>query len=362
MKTARIHPERGRPEALARLAASNAATLALLAILGLSVVLYYRLQVPGRLWLLALPSLLLIVNFALALALRGILRNNWPLLVFHFALIALVLLAFASRLSAFRATLELTRGETFGGQLQNVQRGPWHRDGLAQTRFTNLGYEIRYRPGIKRDRTVNRIALIGPDGGSRIVEIGDHVPLVVGHYRIYTSHNKGYAPVFEWRAEGDAPAVVGSVHLPAYPAHQFGQALEWQIPGSDLSVWTMLAIEDEIMPADREFMFGVPARHHLVLRHGARRVEMRPGDEVALPGGVLRYIELSTWMGYKVDYDWTRPWLLAIAIVGIVALFVHYADKFMRPRRRPVAQSQRACAPTRRPPASAARDGWPLVP
>ncbi len=351
MKTAKIHPEHGRVAAFARLAASNAATLALLVVLGFAVLVYYRVDFPGRLWLIALPGLLLIANFSLALALRGILRNNGPLLVFHLALIALVLLAFAGRLSAFKATLELARGETFDGQLQNVRQGPWHGYGLAQTRFVNLGFRIRYQPGIKRDKTVNRIALIDAEGRAREIEIGDHVPLVVGHYRFYTSHNKGYAPVFEWRSDGAESAVVGSVHLPAYPAHRFGQALEWRIPGSDQSVWTMLAIDDEVMPADREFMFRVPARHRLVLRYGSRRIELRPGDSVRLSGGVLRYVELSTWMGYKVDYDWTRPYLLAIAIVGIVALFAHYGNRFLRPRRRRVG----AAVP---PPATEiARDG-----
>jgi len=43
---------------------------------------------------------------------------------------------------------------------------------------------------------------------------------------------------------------------------------------------------------------------------------------------LLLYRELSTWMGYRVDYDWTRPWLLATALIGLGALFWHYIAKF----------------------------------
>ncbi len=330
MRTARIHPEPPRAARLIGLCASNRATLALLALLGLSIAAYYQLSAAGRIWLLAIPALLLIVNFLLALATRNILRNNRPLMLFHFALIALVLLAFAGRMSFFKATLELAQNETFAGQLENRRQGAWHRYGLAGASFTNLGFDIRYRAGIKRERTANRVRLNRPDGRGQVVEIGDHVPLVIGHYRFYTSHNKGYAPVFEWRADGAASAVVGSVHLPAYPTHEFRQALEWRIPGTDLRPWTMLRIDEEVMPRGRDFDFRVPARHRLILRLGGERRELRPGDAVELPGGTLVYRELSTWMGYKVDYDWTRPWILAAAIIALLSLATHYLARFHR--------------------------------
>ncbi len=333
MRIVKIHLERAR---LLRAAASNRATLLLLIVQAVAIIFYYRAQAPASLWLLALPALLLIANFLLALALRGVLRNNPPLLVFHFALIVMVLLAFVGQMSALRGTVELAQNETFDGRLENLRRGPWHRYRLGETRFTNLGFEIRYQPGVKRDKTVNRLALAHPDGTRRRVEIGDHVPLVIGHYRFYTSHNKGYAPIFEWRPAGGAAAVIGSVHLPAFPAHEFSQAREWRPPGSGLAVWTLLRIEDEVLPADREFMFRVPARHHLVLRIDDTRHELRPGDRLVLADGELAYLGLSTWMGYKVDYDWTRPWLLATALIGIFALFAHYLASFAWLRRRRV--------------------------
>jgi cytochrome c biogenesis protein len=199
VKIAKTLPDTVSTSGLIDAYASNRSTLVLLVVLALSITLYYQVSLSQRIWIIALPTGLLILNFLLALATRDILKNNLPLMVFHFALIALVLLAFAGRMSFFKATLELAQNEEFVGQLENVQQGPWHRYGLSGARFTNLGFKIHYHQGIKRDKTLNQLLLTMPDGLQQPLEIGDHVPLVIGHYRIYTSHNKGYAPVFEWQ-------------------------------------------------------------------------------------------------------------------------------------------------------------------
>lgn len=328
MKIAKTLPDSLPSSSLIDAYASNRSTLVLLVVLALSITLYYQVSLPQRIWIIALPTGLLILNFLLALATRDILKNNLPLMIFHFAMIALVLLAFAGRMSFFKATLELAEGEEFVGQLENVQQGPWHRYGLSGAKFINLGFQIRYHQGIKRDKTLNQIRLTLPDGLQRSLEIGDHVPLVMGHYRFYTSHNKGYAPVFEWQPFAASESTVGSIHLPAYPTHEYRQALQWKIPGTETELWTMLMIEENVLPEDREFDFRVPQLHQLVVRHQEQRYELQPGDTLELPGGILRYQKLTTWMGYKVDYDWTRPWLLAAALIGLAGLFLHFITKF----------------------------------
>ncbi len=335
MKIAKTHLESPPSIGLIDAFASNRCTLLLLVVLALAITVYYQVSLPQRIWIIALPTGLLILNFLLALATRDILKNNWPLMVFHFALIALVLLAFAGRMSFFKATLELAESEEFSGQLENVQQGPWHRYGLSATRFTNLGFQIRYHAGVKRDKTLNQLLQTAPDGSQQALEIGDHVPLIIGHYRFYTSHNKGYAPVFEWRPFASSAKVVGSIHLPAYPTHEFRQALQWTIPGTDTELWAFLKIEENVLPEDREFDFQVPWQHQLVLRYQNQRYTLRPGDELELPGGVLRYRKLATWMGYKVDYDWTRPWLLATALIGLAGLFGHFIIKFKLHEKKP---------------------------
>jgi hypothetical protein len=60
-----------------------------------------------------------------------------------------------------------------------------------------------------------------------------------------------------------------------------------------------------------------------VLRMGdARRTAARPGVRIA--GGTLVYDGLRTWMGYRVAYDPTLPWLLAAALLAALSLGWHY--------------------------------------
>ncbi|OYU68100.1 MAG: hypothetical protein CFE45_43430, partial [Burkholderiales bacterium PBB5] len=40
------------------------------------------------------------------------------------------------------------------------------------------------------------------------------------------------------------------------------------------------------------------------------------------------YEGLRTWMGYRVAFDPTLPWLLASALLAALALGVHYTLKF----------------------------------
>ena len=308
---------------------SNRLTLSLLLILAICIVIYYQTTISGRIWILVVPTSLLILNFFCALYYRQIMKNNWLLMSFHFALIALIFLLFIGQMTYLRATLELAENEEFSGQLENVDSGPWHRYGLADSRFTNRGFQIRYNKGIMRAETLNQLELTREDGSRQQLEIGDQVPLVIGHYRFYTSHNKGYAPVFDWIPSGSNQAITGSIHLPAYPAHEFNQALEWQLPGSDMKLWTMLQLREDVLPEDKDFFYKVPEQHELIVRYGDNRQVLQPGDEIRFDSGVLRYKKLTTWMGYKVDYDWTRPWLLSTCIIGMLGLFSHFLKKFL---------------------------------
>ena len=308
--------------------ASNGATLGLLLYLALSIILYYQQPAADKYWIIVLPVLLLMINFIMALVVRRVLINNLPLMTFHFALFALAILTGLGQMTYLKATLELATMEEFSGQLENVKAGAWHNYGLDNIRFTNMGFSINYHKGVKRDNTINRIALVDSNGLQQVLEIGDHVPLVIGHYRFYTSHNKGYAPVFTWTAANTTRSITGSIHLPAYPVNEYRQALEWKIPGSKQSIWTMLQIEDNVLPVDRDFQFQIPQQHKLIVRHNDQRYELGVGDELDLGTGVLRYQGLTSWMGYKVDYDWTRPWLLAACMVAIISLFLHFVLKF----------------------------------
>ncbi|MES2149413.1 MAG: cytochrome c biogenesis protein ResB [Pseudomonadota bacterium] len=311
---------------LARLA-SLKLTLLLIVCFALAVMCSYG-GLAGASWLMALPLALLALNLAAAVATRPIFRRQRALLVFHLGLIAIVLLLAAGRMSYLRGTVEVTEGAEFDGQLGARDAGPWHWGALEQVHFSNGGFQIAYGPGVERDRTRNAVDYLDADGQAQHAEIGDQTPLVLRGYRFYTSPNKGFAPTFAWYpANGKAP-VLGAVHLPSYPVHQYRQAREWQLPESALRLWTMLSFDEVILDPARASEFRLPKAYTLVVRIGALRRELRAGESIELPGGRLEYAGLRTWMGYTVFYDQTIGMLLAACMVSVIALGWHLARKY----------------------------------
>jgi cytochrome c biogenesis protein len=316
-----------RMERLLRPLASLKVTAACLALLLAGVIGAYFAH-AGAAWALALPLSLCAVNLGAAIVTNPLFRRQGALLCFHLALLAVVVLVAVGRLTYLKGTLELSQGEWFDGHLTEQDAGPFHRDRLSRVHFVNEGFDIAYDPGIKRGPTHNRVRWTDTDGTSGSGLIGDHHPLVLQGYRFYTSFNKGFALVFRWHpANGGAP-VSGTVHLPAYPLHESKQALAWSPPGSGVSLWTMLQIDETVLDPARASTFHVPERHHVVVRMGADRHELRPGGQLPLPQGTLVYTGLSTWMGYAVFYDATIPWLLAAAALAVGSLALYLVRRY----------------------------------
>lgn len=318
--------------------ASLKLTLAALVLLAaVAVAFLWRDDVPGS--VLAAPLGLLAANLLAAILTNHSFRRQGTLLVFHVALLALVLLVAASRLTYLKGTLELADGTEFSGTLQEVDAGLLHPFArLERLRFASLGFEIDYAPGPLRQGIRNTIELRPPGGVPSRVVATDHAPLTLAGYRFYPTGNKGFAPTFAWHPAGGGAAQVGSVNLPSYPLHEHGQAIEWTPPGTDLKIWTMLEFSEIILAPDRPSSFRPPREHTLVLRIGERRWEMVPGASVELPEGRIEYRGLRGWMGYTVFYDWTIPWLLAASVVAVLALGMHFWSKFAAKPWNPESQ------------------------
>lgn len=300
--------------------------LVLIALLGAAVLATYLDVLPGP-WPLAAVLALIAANLGCAVLGNAVFRRQTALLVFHLALMALVLLVAAGRLTYLKGRVEVSTGAAFEGALTETDAGPWHRSRLAQVRFTNAGFSIDYHPGIKRDRTANTVLWRDGEGRARRAVIGDNQPLVLAGYRFYTSPNKGFAPVFTWTPARGAPHR-GTIHLPSYPIHQHGQALEWTLPGSDVVAWTMLQFDEVLLDPARASRFRLPERHALVLRIGEARHVLQPGGRLRLAQGELAYEGLTTWMGYTVVSDWTMPWVLAACLLAVGSLALHFWRKF----------------------------------
>lgn len=321
---------------LARLA-SLRLTLAILIALGAGVLAAYRGDVPPT-WALAVPLGLFALNLSAALAAHPAFRRQPALLVFHLALLVLVLLLAAGRMTYLKGHLELTEGEVFTGELAGWEAGPWHAWRLGRARFVNEGFRIDYAAGVKRGPTRNAIAWRDEAGLWQRGAIGDDRPLVLHGYRFYTSFNKGFAPTFAWRRADGGEPVFGSVHLPAWPQNEYRQARSWRLPEGGPGLRTRLKFDEQILDPARPSVFRPPSRHTVVVSledAGAEvRREMRPGEVLRLPQGELRYLGLRAWMGYTVFSDPTLSWLLAAAMVAVTALAWHLRGKyFARPWR-----------------------------
>ncbi len=310
-------------------------TLALLALL--AIVIFARPAfVP-----LAAAIVLLAANLAAALVVHPKLRRQLPLLVAHLALLALVALAGLGRLFALDGRFELTQGIVFDGTLIDADAGPLHRERLSALRFRHDGFDVDYAPGRKRAGTRNTVTWIGADGVPQTAVIGDHRPLVLQGHRIYTSPNKGFAPLLRWTPDDGSGDVLGAVHLPSYPANELKQSRAWALPGG-AETWVLLDLDEELIARDAAARFRLPQRPRLVVRAGTSRVELAPGEQALLPGGRLRFEALTTWMGYRIAYDPTLPWLLAAALLACAAMGWHCVAAFAgaqasRPAPSPLA-------------------------
>lgn len=296
-----------------------------LVLLGVASIGVYKFDHGATPWLAA-PLLLLALNLIAAVATNGVFRKQMPLLVFHLALIVLVLLAAVGRLTYLKGNAEVTEGAIFSG-LKDIDAGPLHGGRLADVHFINEGFDIEYMKGPVLDRIINRVRWTDARGAERVGEIGHNIPLTIFGYRIYPTSNKGFAPVFEWRPRGAQP-ILAAVHLPSYPANASGQALAWRPAGAGEELWVMLDIAETLIAEDKPSHFRLPSDQSIVLRHGQLRSQMRPGERIALPDGELEYQGLRTWMGYRVYYDWTIPWMLAACAVAVLSLSWHFWRKF----------------------------------
>jgi len=302
-------------------------TLLGMALLAIGAALSYDNPVTTPVWVLVLPLLLLALNLLIAIIINPAINRRAGLLLFHIGLLAVVVLVAIGRLTSMEAHIELVDNAAFDSEaLFNVRQGPWHDGDLEQIRFVQKGFSVDYRPGMKRGLTHNHILLADDDGRMQPLVIGDDRPLLVNGYRIYTTSNKGFAPRLTWVAD-DGATVSGSINMPSYPLLYFRQANEWTPPGGEaIKFWLQV---DAGLQEDAAWVLEPNrAAGTLVINESGRRVELQPGQSLVLAGGTLHYDRLSSWMGFKLFYDPTLPWLFISAILAVLGLLLHYWKKF----------------------------------
>lgn len=268
------------------------------------------------------PFVLLTINIGAAVFASARFRADLPLLLFHLCLLALLVLVSIARLVYMEGQATISSGTAFDGTLESRESGLLHRGRLHELQFANEGFTENYFRRGKFRATYNRVRWQDDYGHWHSAEIGNSTPLVLHGYRIYTSSNRGFSPVFHWQplnGEGE----YGTVQLTDRLPDSMAPAMNWTLPGG-VPARVILDIEQ---PKEGKVRPGLDSKdlpHALVLQVRDIKRTLQPGENVALPEGTLTYVRLDSWMGYQISYDPTKPWIMATVLIGIISLIWFY--------------------------------------
>lgn len=285
-------------------------------------------KMPATALMLA-PFGLLVANIGAAIFASARFRADLPLLLFHLCLVALVALVGMARLVYLEGTATLSSGTAFEGEPQSEKRGLLHFGRMQDLHFANEGFnEGFFRRGTYR-ATYNRVRWLDDSGQWQQAEIGDDRPLILHGYRIYTTKNRGFSPLFHWlpaeqKEAGDG--TYGTVQLNDMPRETLAPSMQWALPGG-IPVRAILNIEapgEQPARHDEANRYAKDLEHTLTLKIRDARHDLRPGEKVVLPEGTLTYVRLDSWMGYLITYDPTQPWIMGTVLLGIASLIWFY--------------------------------------
>jgi cytochrome c biogenesis protein len=156
--------------------------------------------------------------------------------------------------------------------------------------------------------------------------IGDDRVMVIEGYRFYTTHNKGFSTLLSWTPKGGQP-ITGVVNMPSYPLFDYKQDNHWTPPGTELDIKFWLQIDAGM---NLEQAWTLDARNSsavLVVTNNDVRRELGEGEQIQLPGGVLKFEKMTMWMGYRIFYDPTIQWMFFIAVAGVLGMGYHFWQK-----------------------------------
>lgn len=267
----------------------------------------------------------LTLNLAAALMVTPRLRQEAGLFIFHVGLLALLILAGVGRLTHFDGHVEVMEGNAFSAsEVTTDSQGALHPDWLQRVAFQQGPFSVDYAPGVKRASTRSEV-VVESETGVETRRVGDDVPLVERGFRFYTTHNKGLAVVLTW-LPNKGETITGAIHMPGFPSFDWKQDNAWQPPnGPDIRFWLHL---DTPMKEDRAWTLASDrVSGVLVVNAQDKRHELKRGESVNIDGGALRFDELRGWMGYRIFFDPTLPWMLFAALVALFGLALQFWRK-----------------------------------
>ena len=275
---------------------------------------------------------LLAVNLCAAIATRSRLRSSPPLLLFHLGLATIALLTAVGRLTYLSGHVEVAEGGAFDSTLVVAENGVLHPWRLDRINFLQGPFTVDYATHVRRRHTRSHVLVEDARGRITPETVGDDAPLVMGGYRFYTSFNKGIALHLAYARVGSDPQL-GALHLPSYPLNSHRQGRSWLLPDGSEEIKLWLRLEQPPMVQEASWRLERPHAWDttLVVIRDDERIELRPGERTGAGQGHLEFVGIGGWMGYTIDYDPTRRWVLATALVCVAALGWYAAGRISRP-------------------------------
>ncbi len=311
---------------LSRTLASLKLTLAGLAGLLVNAVAITQWPTLAISWLV-LPLGVLAINLAAAVLVRQAFRHQAALFLFHAGLLGIVVIAGAGVLVRFDGQVEIVEGADFSPSAVTVRNTGWlHAGNLDAVRFRQGPVSVDYIDGLRRDRTQSRVSVPSEVEGESRLDIGDRFGFTVGGYRFMTTPNKGFALLLEWQDDEDA--TIGAINFPSFPEFEWKQINSWATPAGETLALELVLAERVPTRGPWRLSSGNTDYTLLIRDPAGREYELREGESLAVAGGRIRVLDLRLWMGYRIDYDPLLPWLLAAAFLTLIAMALHFADKY----------------------------------
>lgn len=307
---------------LSRLASSKL-TLFGMVLLFIGAILSYGSILDVSMWVLVVPMAIMAINLLAAIATNRKINRQPGLLIFHLGLLGVVLLAALGRLTHLDAQVEIVQGNPFDPSLLNeIKKGPLHPWNFDKINFVQGPYTISYSAQLQRGLTETTIYYQDEQGRQKSFTFGDDVPYEIHNYKFYSSFNKGFAPILTWTPVGGAP-ITGSVNMPSFPLYDYKQKNSWTPPGEKDPVELWLKLATQYNQEGNWVLSKETSSAILAVTYKDKRVELKPGDVMTLPGGTLRYDQLSMWMGYTIFYDPTLAWMFYVSVLGTFGMGWH---------------------------------------
>ena len=277
-------------------------------------------------WAITPPLALLAANLAAAMLVDKRFRRKPALFGFHLCLLLLAALAGYGQLARFDARLFLVEEQEYDAALLTpVRSGPLAPEPLVDGVLRQGAIAVDYTPGLRRGATRSQV-WVAEHGW---LEVGDDIPVLIGGYRLYTTSNKGYAALLTWLPERGNPQL-GAVQFPSYPATELGQISSWRSPGGE-EIQMALAVSPSPYSEAWTLSAAMASDATLEVKSAGQRKRLQPGESMSFSGGTLRFERVSMWMGYRVSFDPTLPWLFSLAVLAVVFMSAHFATRLWQP-------------------------------